>query len=201
MSKRRVLPLLALAVLAALGGVSCRGFFVNPTLSSINVTPSTGSVAVGATQQFTATGVNNDGTTGSLHNLVWSSSDTTVATISTGGLAKGVKIGTTTITATEGTVSGSATLTVGTNANNLLLSPSNPTVSLSTGSEQFSATSNGTDVTSLTTFTSSNQSVAVFTGVTPGLATLQGTGQTTITATYTPSGGTTQTATTILTVQ
>jgi len=201
MSNRRVLPLLALVVLVALAGVSCRGFFVNPTLSSINVTPATGSVAVGATQQFTATGVNNDGTTGSLHNLVWSSSDTTVATISTGGLAKGVKAGTATITATEGTVSGSATLTVGTNTNALVLSPSNPTVSLSTGSEQFTATSNGANVTSLTSFTSSNQSVAVFTGVTAGLATLQGTGQTTITATYTPSGGTTQTATTVLTVQ
>jgi hypothetical protein len=34
MSKRAVLPLLALALLVALAGVSCKGFFVNPTLSA-----------------------------------------------------------------------------------------------------------------------------------------------------------------------
>ncbi|HLK32413.1 MAG TPA: Ig-like domain-containing protein, partial [Terriglobales bacterium] len=103
MPKKLALPLFALALLVVLGAVSCRGFFVNPTLSSINVTPTTASVAVGATQQFTATGVNNDGTQASLHSVTWSSSNSTVATVTAGGLAKGVAAGTATITATEDT--------------------------------------------------------------------------------------------------
>src|SRR5437764_13267477 len=109
---RKPSALLGLAVLLVVGWTGCRGFFVNPTLSSINVAPQNASVAIGATQQFTATGVNNDGTTASLHSPTWTSSDPTVAAISTGGLTKGLQSGTATITATEGTVSGYVTLTV-----------------------------------------------------------------------------------------
>jgi uncharacterized protein YjdB len=201
MPKKIVPPLLALAVLLALGGISCRGFFVNPTLSSISVAPQTASVNIGATQQFTATGVNNDGTTGSLHNLVWSSSSNTIATVSSTGVAKGVSSGTATITATEGAISGSATLTVGSSSSTFVISPTNATESLSTGSVQFTATNNGQIVTASTTWTSSDSSVAVFSSISPGLATLQGTGSTTITATFTPTGGSQQTASTTLTVQ
>ena len=202
MPRKSVLPLLALAVLVALAGVSCKGFFVNPTLSSITVAPQSSSVAINGTLQFTATGLNNDGTTASLSNLTWSTSAATIATVSSGGLAKGVSAGSATITATVGAVSGSSTLTVGSTATSLTISPANQTVSFSTsgGSVQFSATFNGTDVTASSTFNSSNSSVAVFSGVSPGLATLQGTGSTTITATYTPVGGTTATGTTGLTV-
>ena len=201
MSKRGVLPLLALAVLVALAGVSCRGFFVSPVLSSITVAPQSVSVAIGATQQFSATGVNNDGTTASLHNLTWSTSASTIATISSTGLAKGVAAGTATITATDGTVSGSSTLSVGSSGSLLSITPANQTVSLSSNgtSLQFNATLNGTDVTSSTTFTSSNQSVATFSGGSPGLATLVGSGQTTISGSYS-ANGTSASGTTNLTV-
>src|SRR5690348_17967080 len=91
MSKPPVLPLLTLAVLVALASISCRGFFVSPTLTSITVAPQNASVNIGSTLQFTATGVNNDGTNASLHNLTWSSSATTIATITSSGLAKGVR--------------------------------------------------------------------------------------------------------------
>jgi uncharacterized protein YjdB len=202
MPRKSVLPLLALAVLVALAGVSCKGFFVNPTLSSITVAPQSASVAINGTLQFTATGVNNDGTNGSLKNLTWSTSAATIATVSSSGVAKGVSAGTATITATDGAVSGSSTLSVGSTASSLTLSPANQTVSFSAsgGAVQFSATFNGADVTASSTFNSSNSSVAVFSGVSPGLATLQGTGSTTITATYTPVGGSTATGTTGLTV-
>ena len=193
MSKRPVLPLLALAVLVALAGISCRGFFVNPTLSSITVAPQNASVNIGSTLQFTATGVNNDGTNASLHNLSWSSSATTIATITSAGLAKGVASGTATITATDGGVTGSSTLTVGSTSNTLTISPANQTVSLSTNgnSLQFNATLNGQNVTSSTTWSSSNTSVAFFSTTSPGLATLTSTGSTTITATNGTASGTT----------
>lgn len=202
MSKRAVLPLLALALLVALAGVSCKGFFVNPTLSSITVAPQNASLNIGASLQFTASGVNNDGTNASLHNLTWSSSASNIATITSSGMAKGVASGTATITATDGGVTGSSTLTVGSTSNTLTLSPANQTVSLSVNgsSLQFNATLNGQNVTSSTTWSSSNTSVAVFSTSSPGLATLMSAGSTTITATYTPTGGTTASGTTSLNV-
>ena len=190
MSKPPVLPLLALAVLVALASISCRGFFVSPTLTSITVAPQNASVNIGSTLQFTATGVNNDGTNASLHNLTWSSSAPTIATITSSGLAKGVASGTSTITATDGGVTGSSSLTVGSTTNILTIAPANSTVSLSTNGNtlQFNATLNGQNVTSSTTWSSSNTSVATFSTSSPGLATLTSTGSTTITATSNANG-------------
>ena len=85
----------------------------SPVLISISVTPTNPSIAVGATQQFTATGSYSDGSTQDMTaQVAWSSSNTSVATISNAGLATGVAAGTATITATSGGVSGTATLTV-----------------------------------------------------------------------------------------
>ncbi len=78
------------------------------TLQSIAVTPANPSIAKGATQQFTATGTYSDGTTQNLTSTVtWSSATTTIATISAAGLATGAGVGTSTITATSGAISGS----------------------------------------------------------------------------------------------
>jgi Bacterial Ig-like domain (group 2) len=89
----------AFAALATLAlGVSCTGFFQNPTLTTITIDPPTPSVGQGATQQLTATGTFQDGTTAALtggtscsgNTVCWSSSDTTIATISTGGNVTGI---------------------------------------------------------------------------------------------------------------
>jgi hypothetical protein len=90
---------------------------VNPaaaaTLQSIAVTPASPSIAKGATQQFAATGTYSDGSMQNLTNTAtWSSSVPAVATINSSGLASGVAAGNTTVKATQGAVSGSATLTV-----------------------------------------------------------------------------------------
>jgi hypothetical protein len=83
------------------------------TLQSIAVTPVGPSIVVGTAQQFTATGTYTDGTTQDVTGPVtWASATTTVATIAGGGKAVGVKVGASTISATLGSVSGSATLTV-----------------------------------------------------------------------------------------
>jgi len=82
-------------------------------LSSITVTPANPSIRKGTTQQFTATGNYSDGSRRDLTNLVtWRSSDTSVATISSTGLATAVGVGTSIIQATSGTVTGSTALTV-----------------------------------------------------------------------------------------
>lgn len=85
----------------------------NPVLVSISVTPSAVSIAKGASLQFTATGSLNNGTTQNLTaSVAWSSSDLSVATISSAGIAAAAAVGNTTVTAASGTISGTATLTV-----------------------------------------------------------------------------------------
>jgi Big-like domain-containing protein/galactose oxidase-like protein len=77
------------------------------------VTPANASIAVGTTQQFTATGTYSDGSTQNLTSTAtWSSSASAVATISTTGLASAVGLGQATIEAALGSVMGSTTLNV-----------------------------------------------------------------------------------------
>ena len=82
-------------------------------LESIAVTPANASINNGATQQFTATGTYSDGSMQNLTSSVtWNSSSTSVATITSGGLVTGVGTGSTTISATSGSISGSTNLSV-----------------------------------------------------------------------------------------
>ena len=84
-----------------------------PTLTSIAVAPANATLAVGATQQYTATGTYSDSSTQNLTSQVtWASSNTAAATINSTGLATAVSAGTTTILATLGSVSGGTGLTV-----------------------------------------------------------------------------------------
>jgi Bacterial Ig-like domain (group 3)/Bacterial Ig-like domain (group 2) len=82
------------------------------TLTSISVTPQNASLAVGATQQYTATGTFSNQSQGNItSSATWTSSDVTVAKISAVGIATGVAEGPATIEASVGTINGSAALT------------------------------------------------------------------------------------------
>jgi len=82
-------------------------------LVSIAITPAAPAVARGYIRQFTATGTFSDGAVRDLGaSAAWSSSDAGTATISTAGLATGVKTGSVTLTAESGGKAGTATLTV-----------------------------------------------------------------------------------------
>jgi uncharacterized protein YjdB len=89
---------------------------VNSTaLSSIAVTADTTSITTGSTQQLTATGTYADATTAVITaSMTWSSSDTNIATVDTGGLVTAVSPGTATMTATDPitAVAGSLDITV-----------------------------------------------------------------------------------------
>jgi hypothetical protein len=83
------------------------------TLQSIAVTPANPTISKGLTQQFTATGTFSDNSTQNLTGQVtWASATTSVATITSGGLATGVATGTSTISAKLNGVTGSTVLTV-----------------------------------------------------------------------------------------
>jgi len=77
------------------------------TVASISVSPSSPSIAVGATQQFSATALDSAGNIIAGVTFTWTSSNTTVATISGTGLATAVSVGTTQITASASGVSSS----------------------------------------------------------------------------------------------
>jgi len=82
-------------------------------LVSIAVTPANPSITVGSTQQFTATGTYTDNTQENLTTTSsWSSTNLSIATISSSGLATTVASGGTTITAQSGAITGSTSLVV-----------------------------------------------------------------------------------------
>jgi hypothetical protein len=81
-------------------------------VGQINVTPALDSVAVADSAQFTATLIDLHGNTITGPTVTWSSSDNSVATVDANGRAHGVAVGTATITASLGYVSGSATAVV-----------------------------------------------------------------------------------------
>ena len=112
-SKLPVFLLLFLLIAGCGGGGGNDSDLPQKTLISIAVTPNNPSIVIGATQQFNATGTYSDNTMQDLTSMVsWTSSNTSIATISNTGLSTAAAIGTSIITATSGDISGSATLTV-----------------------------------------------------------------------------------------
>jgi uncharacterized protein YjdB len=177
------------------------------TLTSLEVTPGSASIATGSSRQFQAAGIFSDGSSQDLtQNVAWASSNTQVATISndpgTQGLATAQSVGQTTITASFAGQSDSAQVTVSTvSVTGLVLTPPNASIAQDT-TLQYTATaqlSDGStqDVTSIATFSSSDPQVATVSNTfgNRGVATGVSAGSTTITATW--SG---HTATTGLTV-
>lgn len=111
-----VLTIAVFAAFIACGGPGSSGGG-NVTLVSISVSPSSPTIQTGTMQQFTATGSFSDNTTKDLtSSATWSSSTTSVASISSSGVATAIAVGSTTINAASGTVTGSTTLTVSASA-------------------------------------------------------------------------------------
>ena len=189
-------PCASTAARSRLRGVSSPASSGSPTLIAIAVLPTTPTLTKGATQQFTATGSCSDGSTRDLTMTVtWASSNAVVATISnsvgTQGQATATAHGTTTISATSDSLSGSTTLTVTSpppTLTGIAVSPSNPTITNGM-TQQFTATGSYSDgstqnLTTTVTWASSNTSVATISNVagSQGWATGTGAGSTTISA-------------------
>ena len=143
----------ALAVLATLAvAVGCRGFFQNPTLTSIAISPTAPQVQLGTTQQLQVFGTYNDGSRNQVKSgLAWSSSAPTIASINqTSGILTGVQTGTATITANAQGLSSTATATVFLSGiTQIVVTPSTWNFSAAKGSTQTftaQATVNGTTV-------------------------------------------------------
>jgi hypothetical protein len=103
MSAKKLKLLGSFAVLLSLAlAVSCKGFFVNPTLTAVSVGPQNLQLTFGQTWQMSATGTYSDGTQKTLTSGVTWSTNSTPAGIVSVGQASGV--------VTAGNVAGSATV-------------------------------------------------------------------------------------------
>ena len=190
---------------AALGGMSgSTTLTVTPaTLVSLTVIPSNPSTPKGTAQQFTVSGTYTDNSTQDLTSSVsWSSSDSSIVAISnaagTNGLASTLAIGSVTVTASDGAVSGSTVLTV-TPATlvSIAVIPATPSIADGT-TQQFAATGTYTDgstqpLTLAATWSSSDTTIATVSNAsgTIGLASSAGQGTATITATVGSIAGST----------
>ncbi|MGB8012471.1 MAG: Ig-like domain-containing protein [Terriglobales bacterium] len=159
---RKLALTLAFTVLVAVAfGVSCRGFFVKPTLASITIQPATPSVELGQTATLQAYGLDNETPAQGAYltsGVSWSSSDNTIATVSGTGNAviTGVALGTATITASSESVTNTATATVYITVTTMTMAPSSQTISTVGGvtPEPYIVTANGSiDISSGATLT------------------------------------------------
>src|SRR6185312_4380164 len=82
------------------------------TVASVTVSPSSDSITVGGTQQFTATVKDSAGNVLTGRPVTWGTSNAAVATVSTSGLVTAEQVGSATITATSQGKSGGAAVTV-----------------------------------------------------------------------------------------
>ena len=137
--KRKLQLLLAFTTLLTLSlAIGCTGFFVNPTLTSLTVGPSGQSIGLGKTLQMVATGTFNDGTTSNITGkCLWSSDNAAAPVGQTSGLVTAATTianppVTATITAVNGTLSNTATVTVCPVVTNILITT--PTTNLTQNS-------------------------------------------------------------------
>ena len=174
-------------ITAAAGGASANAAVTVSagTVSAVSVSPGSASLVAGATQQLVANLTDNTGSAVAGQTVTWTSSDASIVSVSSTGLATAAHTGSATVTATAGGVSGQSTVTVAAGA------LANVTVTPSSGSIQQGKTiqlaASFTDVagnpvpaTSLS-WTSSNTADATVTSA--GLVTGMSAGTANVTAT------------------
>tara|TARA_R110000796_G_scaffold143544_12_gene260200 strand:+ start:4318 stop:6957 length:2640 start_codon:yes stop_codon:yes gene_type:complete len=131
------------------------------TLTALAITPVNPSLAKGLTKQFMATGTYSDGTSPDVTTSVtWSSANTLVATVNASGLASGVAIGSSIITASLGSDETTTELNI-TDAilSSIALTPVEPSIAKGI-TQQFTAIGTYSDGISVDITASSNWSSA-----------------------------------------
>lgn len=133
---------------------SCRGFFVNPTLTGVSVGPQNLQLNLNQQAQMSATGTYSDGSQKTLTSgVTWSSTNSSAVSVGqSSGQVTGVAIGSATISASSGSCSacsGSTSVTVVLqNVTSITVNPSTQTVQIGGSAVFYTALANGsTDIT------------------------------------------------------
>jgi uncharacterized protein YjdB len=160
-------------------------------VKTIAITPSSVSLVTGVTKQLAATLTDAAGNTISGQAVSWSSSSSTVATVSTSGLVTANRSGSATITAAAGGASGRATLTVVAGQISIVTVTPGSASLIAGATQQLVATPediSGSDITGQTiTWSTSDASIVKVSST--GVATGAHVGQATITATASGKSG------------
>ena len=178
-----------------------------PTLSRIAVSPPSVTLTTGDTQALAVTGSYSDGSTETLTTRVtYTSTNTAVATVSTGGVITAVGAGTAAINLADSANAATATVSVTVNAPvpvSIAVAPKTATVTVSaTQALAVTATYPNASTGALTTgLTWSTSNAAVATVSNTGVVTGVGAGTATITATHSSGPSTTATITVTRQVQ
>jgi uncharacterized protein YjdB len=164
-----------------------------PAVATVAISPAAASLAVGATQQLTATAKDASGTTISGKTFTWASSNTAVATVNSSGLVTGRAGGTATITASVDGKNGTASITVTAAAPTVAtvsVTPASASVAVG-ATQQLTATARDAAGTTISgkTFTWASSNTAVATVSSAGLVTGRAGGSATITATVDGKSG------------
>lgn len=160
---------------AALSGCSDGGPS-GPSVASVEVTPSSASLLVGATQQLAAAARTSSGALVSGKTASWTSSSAAVATVDASGLVRALDAGTATITATiDGKAGGAAITVTAAPVASVALTPASLVLGVSATATIVAVTSDaaGNALTGRTVaWTSSNAAVAAIStaGVVSGVA-------------------------------
>ncbi|TAJ52502.1 MAG: hypothetical protein EPN60_04945 [Nevskiaceae bacterium] len=185
----RALSLALLAAGSLFGLSACGGGGSDPaTLQMIEINPLDGSLPAGTELQLSATAIFSDNSKGdATAATAWQSSDTSIVTVNSSGVAHGVKQGSVTVSASFQGKTASTTLTVtAAVARSLAITPANPSVPKGS-SLQFTATAtfsddSAHDVTTMSSWSSAASSIAAVsnnsgsigkaTGVSQGMTTI-----------------------------
>lgn len=183
------IPSLLFATLtASCGGGDSTGPAPGPTpVATVSVSPSSGMLFVGTTQQFTAAAKDAQGSPLTGRAMAWSTSDATVATVSGSGLVSAVAPGTALVRATSEGVTGQASVTVApVPVASVDVSPATPAIEVgatvqltATTKDTHGATLSGRVVTwlSLSTSIATVSTTGLVTGIAAGAAVVRATSE------------------------
>lgn len=156
---------------------ACGGSTEPKTVVSVEVTPSTLTLAPGQSSTVTATALDILAAPIAGRAATWTSSNSSVATVSAAGLVTGVSDGTATITARIGTLSANVAVTVRTPVGSVVVTP--PTASITIGDAPLQLTAIARSPAGTTLVGREVQ----WSSATPAIATVSSTGQVTAVAT------------------
>lgn len=179
---------------------------VQGAIASVTVTPNPVSMVAGQSTQLAASPRDANGTVVTGRAVIWSSSNTAIASVASDGVVKAVGAGSTTITATIDGVSGTSTVTVSNvPVASVSVAPQGPSLAVGASAQLTATTKDANDAILLNrtvVWMSSNTAIAtvsttgVLTAVSPGTASITATsesksGSTIVTVTLVPVGSVT----------